>query len=130
MHNTHTSIEEHLHYALTGFERTPGDVPEALAHFFISRAFPGFAGHFPGAPLFSAIFQLTLVRLAAGFLLGRPLVPLRTGKVKFNGMVLPDEEVAVAVTLRLGTDGWTVPFTITRREEKVASGSLTFREAR
>jgi 3-hydroxymyristoyl/3-hydroxydecanoyl-(acyl carrier protein) dehydratase len=101
----------------------------ALGEFRFPPSFLGFAGHFPGNPLLPAVLQLAAARYGAGRLLGRPLIPSALGKVKFKGMVRPDDELILRLHLREGAGDLSVDFTWKRCDTGlISSGMMRFPE--
>lgn len=98
-----------------------------LAQLSCPVEFPGFAGHFPAAPVLPAVMQLLAVRLVAEALLERRLAPVRVGRLKFKGMVSPGELVRVRVGVKDTEDGLGVEFSLDRAGSPVASGTIIFR---
>lgn len=88
--------------------------------------FPGFAGHFPDQPILPAVLQLLAVRLLAESLLETPLTPVNGDRLKFKGMVGPDEKVNLRVTLREQAGVRKVDFSLDKVGVPVASGTLVF----
>jgi 3-hydroxyacyl-[acyl-carrier-protein] dehydratase len=88
--------------------------------------FPAFAGHFPEQPVLPAVMQLLVVRMLGADLLQIPLEPVRTGKLKFKGMIRPDERIQVRVTLALIADRWQADFRLKNRESIVSTGTIFF----
>lgn len=90
--------------------------------------FPAFDGHFPGQPVLPAVMQLVVVRMLAARLLQAPLETVKTGKMKFKGMIQPDEQVRVQVAVEEIDDGqWKAVFKLARLESVVATGSILFK---
>ena len=90
--------------------------------------FPAFAGHFPGQPVLPAVIQLAVVRSLTADLLERPLEPIRTRRLKFKGMVGPDDLVQVRVEVKKEEDNWLASFKLARDGKAVSSGAIIFRE--
>jgi predicted hotdog family 3-hydroxylacyl-ACP dehydratase len=83
---------------------------------------PLFAGHFPGRPILPGISELALVAAAVapgGDAAEVSAIPF----VRFRGLVLPEDVLAVAAEAR-GEDG--VRFEMRRAGTVVANGALTF----
>ena len=91
-----------------------------------SPDFPGFDGHFPGEPVLPAVVQLMAVRLVAETVLGLPLAPAGVDRLKFKGMVRPDDAIDVAVSL--SDQGGLVRggFSLKRSGGTIASGAILF----
>ena len=90
--------------------------------------YPAFAGHFPGQPVLPAVIQLVVVRMLAAELLQVSLETVKTGRMKFKGMIQPDEMIQVRVAVKEIDDGqWNAVFKLTRLESVVATGSILFK---
>lgn len=89
--------------------------------------FPAFAGHFPGLPILPAVIQLVIVRMLASDLLQVSLATVRTGRIKFKGMVRPDEQVKVHIALEKIGDQWNAVFKLRTLESVISAGSILFR---
>ncbi|MEN8134599.1 MAG: hypothetical protein ABFS18_03555 [Thermodesulfobacteriota bacterium] len=89
--------------------------------------FPAFDGHFPGQPVLPAVMQLVVVRMLAEELLQVPLDTVKTGKMKFKGMILPDEVVQIRVAVEKIDGLWNGVFKLSKSESVVATGSILFR---
>lgn len=92
-------------------------------------AFSGFAGHFPDQPVLPAVLQLLAVRLLAESLLETELTPVGGDRLKFKGMVGPNEVVNLQVTLRDQSGPLKVEFRLEKAGAPVASGTLLFQRA-
>lgn len=88
--------------------------------------FPGFAGHFPEAPVLPAVMQLLAVRLLAEALVENRLAPVKVERLKFKGMVSPDEVIRVRVSLKDCADGLGAGFSLDREGTAIASGTIIF----
>lgn len=89
--------------------------------------FPAFAGHFPGQPVLPAVMQLVVVRLLAGELLQRPLDPIKTDRLKFKGMIQPNETINVQVHLEKVAGDWHAAFKLRRIDAVVSAGTILFK---
>ncbi|NTV15347.1 MAG: beta-hydroxyacyl-ACP dehydratase [Desulfobulbaceae bacterium] len=89
--------------------------------------FPGFVGHFPGAPVLPAVLQVLAVRLLAEAILGSGLAPLGVERLKFKGMVHPGEVVRVSLVLKDRAAGLGAEFALDREGAPIASGCIIFR---
>jgi 3-hydroxymyristoyl/3-hydroxydecanoyl-(acyl carrier protein) dehydratase/predicted hotdog family 3-hydroxylacyl-ACP dehydratase len=95
--------------------------------FLFPSSFPGFQGHFPGNPLLPAVLQLAAARYGAGRLLGRPLTLSALEKVKFKGVVRPDDVIVLRLQEKPGADGVSVGFTWKRSDNgPISSGTMRF----
>lgn len=90
--------------------------------------FPAFDGHFPAQPVLPAVIQLAVVRSLTADLLKRPLEPVRTKRLKFKGMVGPDDLVQVMVEVKEEEDNWLAGFKLEHGGKVVSSGTIIFRE--
>ncbi len=99
----------------------------ATAQLCCPADFPGFAGHFPDQPVLPAVLQLLAVRLLAEYLLETPLAPVNADRLKFKGMVGPDETVNLRVTMRDQSGPLKVEFSLDKAGAPIASGTLLFR---
>ena len=106
-----------------------GEDNSAEAIFTLPSDFPAFNGHFPGKPVFPAFVQLLAVRLVAARICGCRLRPESTGKIKFTGMVGPEQDIWVRVGLTRRDSDWQASFTIKSGVEKIASGTIIYGEA-
>ncbi len=89
--------------------------------------FPAFDGHFPGQPVLPAVIQLVVVRMLAAELLQVPLETVKTGRMKFKGMVQPGERIQVQVSLEKVDDQWLAAFKLSKPEADVSSGTIIFK---
>ena len=123
----YAEIEKALIDSLQEMSVTGDAVQEINATFVFGDDFPGFDGHFPGQPVFAAIFQIALVRLLAERVLERPLVTESVERTKFKGIVLPGEKIEVSVQLTATEQGRRAVFTLDREGERVSGGKLLLR---
>ena len=91
--------------------------------------FPAFEGHFPGEPVLPGVFQLAAVRSLASTIAGVELMPVSTGRLKFSGMVRPEEEIDLTVNLECKDDQWEARFRIKRSGDKISSGTIVYKQA-
>ena len=104
-----------------------GDGLSARGTFVFPPEYPGFGGHFPGRPVLPAVAQLGAVRYLVARLLQREVRPLEYRRIKFRGMVVPDEAVSVGVRLSYGEGGWSAEFEIVKvGGVQVSSGTALF----
>jgi 3-hydroxymyristoyl/3-hydroxydecanoyl-(acyl carrier protein) dehydratase len=87
---------------------------DVRANFVFSKEFCAYQGHFPGKPILPAIVQLASVRFLAEKVLELSLSPLNLSKVKFKGMVQPDDEITVHLNLTAEAENWQGDFTLLR----------------
>jgi len=105
-----------------------GQRQQAAAELCCPADFPAFAGHFPGQPVLPAVIQLAVVRSLTSDLLGRSLEPVRTERLKFRGMVGPDDLVHVRVEIKKEGENWLSRFKLDHGGKLVSSGAVIFRE--
>lgn len=91
------------------------------ASYSFSEEFPGFAGHFPEAPILPAIVQLASVRFLAECCLEKKITPVNYGHTKFRGMIQPNEVIEVTIELQEENDEWFGTFSLKKEEEGVVS---------
>lgn len=89
--------------------------------------FPAFAGHFPGQPVLPAVMQLVIVRMLAGDLLQVVLDTVKIGRIKFKGMIKPEERVQIEINMDKSGQYWDAVFKLKKAGELVTSGNITFR---
>lgn len=112
--------------ALRYADKEGGEV-EVSADFQFAATFVGFQGHFPGNPILPAIFQLAAVRFLLERLLGQTIRPKLYNKIKFKGMIRPEDAVTITAVVRNGGETRAVTFSLKRPHgEMVASGLLEF----
>jgi 3-hydroxyacyl-[acyl-carrier-protein] dehydratase len=124
-----TSLDQAVTRCLQGYTRDPGEAPVVRGEFVFPPDFPPFAGHFPDQAVLPAVVQLAAVRLLAGKALGQDLVPVAAHRVKFRGMIRPNESVIVAVELHPHESFWRAAFTVSRESDTVASGRIDLARA-
>jgi 3-hydroxyacyl-[acyl-carrier-protein] dehydratase len=101
----------------------------ASADFQFGGDFPGFQGHFPGEPILPAIVQLAAVRYVAECALERDLLPAKYTKIKFKGMIRPNDRCIAVIDLAGDGSLWRGGFSLTRPEgEAIAAGIVEFLE--
>lgn len=100
----------------------------ATARLCCPADFPGFAGHFPGQPVLPAVLQLLAVRLLAETLRETKLTPVGVERLKFKGMVGPNEVVELRVRLNDQAGLLKGEFRLARGSAPIASGTLLFRQ--
>ncbi len=99
------------------------------AQFSFPESYCAFEGHFPVKPILPAIVQLAAVRYIAEFALGEPLMPSTLSRVKFKGMVQPEDQIVVELKLKRIDKGWQGSFTIVQdTAELLSSGNITLIE--
>ncbi|SDP49204.1 hotdog family protein [Desulforhopalus singaporensis] len=110
-----------------GIDFAIGDL-SGHAVFTFGPDYPGFEGHFPGAPILPAVVQLAAVRYVTGAVLGQEVRPVVYKRVKFRSGVSPDEQVVVRVQLQEEKkESWFVEFGIDKDNgEKIAGGEALF----
>ena len=107
------------------FDRDQGTISAELC---CPADFPAFDGHFPGQPVLPAVMQLVVVRMLAGELLQVPLEMVETGKMKFKGMIQPDEVILVKVDVEKIDGQWRAVFKLAKPDSVVATGSVLFKQ--
>lgn len=103
------------------------DGSTATARLRCPADFPGFAGHFPEQPVLPAVLQLLAVRLLSESVLATPLQPVAVERLKFKGMVGPEDAVSLQVCLHEQDGLVKSEFRLDREGTPVASGTLIFR---
>ena len=83
-------------------------------NFTFSKEYCAYQGHFPGKPILPAIVQLATVRFLAEEALASALFPVNLSKVKFKGMVQPDDQIVVHLSLTLEAATWQGGFKLLR----------------
>lgn len=109
--------------------RLARETDTATARLCCPANFPGFAGHFPDQPVLPAVLQLLAVRLLAESLLETELTPAGGDRLKFKGMVAPNEVVNLRVTLRDQSGQLKGEFSLDKAGAPIASGTLIFQRA-
>lgn len=89
--------------------------------------YPAFNGHFPGQPVLPAVMQLVFVRMLAVDLLQIPLAPIKSKRLKFKGMIQPNEKIQMQVSLDKVADQWHATFKLKKPATVVSSGTIIFR---
>ena len=97
------------------------------ARFLFPESYCAFEGHFPVKRILPAIVQLAAVRFSAESALGEPLTPSTLSRVKFKGMVQPEEEIVVELSITEADADWHGIFEIFGDTgELLSSGNITF----
>lgn len=89
--------------------------------------FPGFTGHFPNEPVLPAVLQLMVVRLLAEKALKMELIAGEVQRVKFSGVIRPEEKVVFSIKMTEKTKQWVADFSIRRHDQSAAAGTVIFR---
>ena len=89
--------------------------------------FPAFVGHFPGQPVLPAVMQLVVVRMLAAELVQAPLETVKIGRMKFKGMIQPDEKIQIRVAVDKIDGQWHTVFKLSKLESVVSSGDIYFK---
>ena len=105
------------------FDRDRGKISAEIC---CPHDFQAFDGHFPGQPVLPAVIQLVLVRILVADLLQVPLETVKTGRIKFKGMITPDEKIQIQVTVEEIDQCWKADFKLRKLEAIVASGTIMF----
>lgn len=99
----------------------------AFGEYCFPADFPGFAGHFPGSPLLPGVLQLAAARHGASRLLGYSPVLSTLDKIKFKGMILPGDQVFLALDFKDLDGEVRVKFSWKRPDgSAISSGILCF----
>lgn len=100
---------------------------EASADFLFPYDFAAFQGHFPGNPILPAIVQLAMVRFLAAHSLGKPVMPSHHQKIKFKGVIRPEDAVTVNIKFDKNGVTWGGLFSLKRSDGAlVATGIADF----
>ena len=103
------------------------ELKELRSVFVFNAAYSCFDGHFPGRPILPAIVQLASVRFLAELGLKQSVNPVSYSRVKFRGIIQPDERIEVQLRLVKKEAAWVESFSLHNgEEERVASGDCTF----
>lgn len=93
------------------------------------KTFCAFEGHFPEHPILPAIVQLAAARYIAESALNISLVPAELSRVKFKGMVQPDDQIEVSVSLTQKKHLWQGNLKLYRDSgELLSSGNISYTE--
>ncbi len=106
------------------FDRERGTVS---AEFCCPVDFLPFSGHFHGQPVLPAVIQLVFVRLLVSDFLQTDLQTVGTGRMKFKGMIRPDERINIRVALKKDGELWQAVFKLKKMETVVTTGTIIFR---
>ena len=107
--------------------RDEPELKELRAVFVFNAAYSGFDGHFPGRPILPAIVQLASVRFLAELGLKQSVNPVSYSRVKFRGIIQPDERIEVQLRLVKKEAAWVGSFSLHNGgEERVASGDCMY----
>ncbi len=100
---------------------------EVSAVFSFSDDYLGFQGHFPGRPILPAVAQLAAVRCVVEHYLKKEVKPAGYSRVKFRGMICPEQEMKVRVLLVKTERNYSADFFISDDSgESIADGSCLF----
>jgi 3-hydroxyacyl-[acyl-carrier-protein] dehydratase len=103
------------------------ELKELRAVFVFNAAYSGFGGHFPGRPILPAIVQLASVRFLAELGLKQSVYPVSYSRVKFRGIIQPDERIEVQLQMVKKEAAWVGSFSLHNSgEERVASGDCAY----
>jgi 3-hydroxyacyl-[acyl-carrier-protein] dehydratase len=98
--------------------------------FIFPIKFCAYEGHFPGQPILPAIVQLAAARYIAESALKTSLVPTEITKMKFKGMVQPDDEIEVHVSLTQKNLLWQGTMKLHKDSgELLSSGNISYTES-
>jgi len=88
----------------------------------VPESHPGFAGHFPGAPVLPGVVQISLVLEALGAEMGAIPTVAQIPSLRFRAPVRPGDVIRLRIT-GPGADG-RVTFEMRRGEALVSNGIL------
>jgi len=98
--------------------------------FVFPITFCAYEGHFPGQPILPAIVQLAAARYLAESALNTSLVPTELSKMKFKGMVQPDDRVDLYVVLTQKNLLWQGTLKLHKDSgELLSSGNISYTES-
>jgi len=92
-----------------------------------NRNFAGFAGHFPGYPVFPAVLQMLVAQQLAEQLAGERLGGLLVERAKFMGQLVPGAVLTVQVRLARRADGLQVNADLSTPAGAVSRFTLVFK---
>lgn len=121
-------IEKALADCLCKWDCHAGENVKATGAFIFTPEFPVFNGHFPGNPILPAFVQMAMIRMLVQRALGKTLRPTSVGRLKFNGMVRPEESLEAAVDIHVVEEGWRGSFVLKSEGHQVASGGIVYSE--
>ena len=99
-----------------------------VGDFVFPGEFCAYQGHFPGQPILPAIVQLAAARFLAEATLKISLFPVQLSKVKFKGMVQPDDKIKVYISLTKENLFWQGKFELQKNSgQLLTSGSITLK---
>ncbi len=104
-------------------QRVPKKVEAAI---IFPQDFPAFSGHFPEESVLPAIVQLLFIRKLTEKALGKQFVPSVLHRVKFSGVIRPDEKISLLAKVTEETDQVVVDFSIRRKGKNVATGTVIY----
>ncbi|NQU45178.1 hypothetical protein HQ520_17995, partial [bacterium] len=96
--------------------------------FRFEPGFPGFQGHFPGAPILPGVVMLLAGQVVAEKLTGKPLRIRTIDRAKFMQPVFPRQELRVDVTLA-DPEPFVADIRLTRDGQAVSTCRFTAEEA-
>lgn len=98
----------------------------AVGDFVFPVDYCAYQGHFPGQPILPAIVQLAATRFLAESALKTSLFPAQLSKVKFKGMVQPDDKIKVYISLTKENLFWQGTFELQKDSgELLTTGRIT-----
>ena len=124
----HESIEGGLQSCLKNIhvDTLTAEELAVVGNFVFSKEFCAYEGHFPGKPILPAIVQLAAVRILAETALETSLIPNKLTKIKFKGMVQPDDQIKVIVSLTRDKLLWQGSLKLLKDTgEIITSGNIT-----
>lgn len=106
------------------------DTNGVCCSYLFADDFPGFSGHFPGAPILPAIAQIEMARLLIEGWLGTPLRLLGADHAKFLRPVRPGELLRLECRILLRNDEIDCDVRLACDDQPVAGFRLTLGEVR
>lgn len=98
--------------------------------FLFTPEFSGFAGHFPGYPVFPAVLQMLIAQCLAEQILGHSLTGLVVERAKFMSQLMPEDRLTVRVKPKAVAGGWQINAELSTPEATVSRFTMIFRDGR
>lgn len=127
----HESIEGGLPSCLKNLKCETLSASELVVQgmFVFPASYCAYDGHFPGQPILPAIVQLAAARYLIESTLQKTLIPAGFSKLKFKGMVQPDDQIVISVTLAHTKCLWQGNVKLQRDSgEILSSGNISYKE--